>query len=334
MIHPAHAPHSVIPINPHPEKLYVVTSVFDPRRFHSRYKLYKNFAKHIEDGGAQLLTVEVALGNRPFEVTEAGNPWHLQLRTKADLWHKERAMNLGIQKLIHMVPDAKFIAWIDADITFARSDWAQETIQQLEHHPVVQMFGEATNLDPHYHGQWTCKSAFREFVESRKCSPDFYAKGTGGHPGLAWAATREALEIVGGLMDFCISGGADTHMANAFRGYWQKGDCNRETIAEFSPEFLNLVKAWSERAEKLGTNVGFVPGVVLHHWHGNSHQRGHISRWNAMQKHNFDPHRDIVFDTNGLYKFAGNKPLMEQELHASMSARNEDSVDVLHGKQT
>jgi hypothetical protein len=330
----AHAPFSVPPIQPHPDKLYVVTVIFSPRRYQARYRLYRTFEKMVADGGAQLLTVEIALGDRPFEVTSAANPWNIQLRTRSDLWHKERALNLGIQRLCQMVPEAKFIAWIDADVTFTRSDWAQETMQLLEHYPVVQMFGEATNLDPKEHAQWTCKSAFREFVETRAISPDFYANGTGGHPGLAWAATRAALDTVGGLMDFCVSGSADTYMANSLRGYWSKGDSNHKTITEFSPQFVNLVRIWAKRAEAFGTNVGYVPGTVFHHWHGNSFQRGHVTRWYAMQRHQFDPHRDIVMETNGLYRFAGNKPQMEMELHASMSGRNEDSIDVFGGRKT
>jgi hypothetical protein len=334
-LHPAHAPYSVVPIKPHPTPLFAVTVIFNPQRYLSRYRLYKAFAKHMADGGTQLLTVEIAFGDREFEVTELGNPWHLQLRTKSNLWHKERALNLGFARLTQLVPDWKFGAWIDADITFYRPDWAQETIHMLEHHPVVQMFGVAANMDPQGYRQWCCESAFRQFVEKRIGSgTDFYGKGVGGHPGLAWACTRSAFETMGGLIDFCPAGGGDTYMANALRGYWQKGDSNHKTITEFSPEFVREVNTWADRVAAFKQNVGYVHGTVAHHWHGNSFQRGHKIRWDALMKHQFNPRRDLEPDAQGLYRWTGNKPELEGIIQGSFIHRNEDSVDVIRGQQT
>lgn len=37
--------------------LYVVTTVFNARRWKSRYKLYRDFEKYVQDSGAKLLTV-------------------------------------------------------------------------------------------------------------------------------------------------------------------------------------------------------------------------------------------------------------------------------------
>ena len=60
-------------------------------------------------------------------------------------WHKENLVNLGIARLPR---DSRYVAWVDADLTFARHDWVQETIQQLQHYPIVQMFAEAHDLGP------------------------------------------------------------------------------------------------------------------------------------------------------------------------------------------
>ena len=58
---------------PLPEKLYVITPIFNPKRYAVRYELYRQFAKHIEESGAILITVELALRDHPFEVTEENN---------------------------------------------------------------------------------------------------------------------------------------------------------------------------------------------------------------------------------------------------------------------
>jgi len=145
--HPAHAPYSVPAILAFDDKLYVIAVVSNPVRYHSRYRLYRAFEKHVADAGAILLTVEMAFGGRPFEVTQAGNPLHVQLRSDFELWHKENLINIGISRL---PVEAQYIAWIDADVTFARPDWAQETIQQLQHYAVVQMFSQSTDLGPNH----------------------------------------------------------------------------------------------------------------------------------------------------------------------------------------
>jgi hypothetical protein len=332
---PAHAPYSIVPIQAHPDRLYVVTVIFNPRRFRSRYRLYRTFAKQMEDSGVQLLTVEIAFGDRPFEVTDAFNPWHLQLRTSMEMWHKERAINLGIRQLRKMVAQLKYVAWIDADVTFLNSDWAHETIQMLQHHPVIQLFGVAANLDPDGHVQWTCPSCFREFLfkgylqGASKLAPEY---STSGHPGLAWAATNQALLELGDLIDTCIAGSGDSHIANCLKGSWNQGvgEDSSATLNLFSKGFQEAIRDWGERAERYAGNVGFVTGTVAHHWHGRSETRGYKNRMDILQKWKFDPSVDLLLDeaSGGLYSFKGNKPGMEAEIKRTMILRNEDGVDV------
>jgi hypothetical protein len=57
---------------PDRDPLYVVTSVFNPLRYQSRIRLYRDFEKYVRDSGAILYTAEVAFGGREFTVTEAG----------------------------------------------------------------------------------------------------------------------------------------------------------------------------------------------------------------------------------------------------------------------
>jgi len=129
-------------------KLHVIAVVFNPLRFQSRYNLFRDFERHSRcNHDVDMKVVELALGNRPFEVTEAGNPNHWQIRTDQELWHKERMINIAVAKMLP--PDWQYVAWIDADITFLNPDWAHETMQQLQHYHVVQMFQHALDLDGH-----------------------------------------------------------------------------------------------------------------------------------------------------------------------------------------
>ena len=101
----------------------------------------------MDTSSAILHTVEVAFGGRHFEVTEPGNPNHLQLRIHMqELWLKECALNLLIADVIRRHPDAKYFAWVDADVLFSRADWAQETLHQLQHYHIVQMWSMCQDL--------------------------------------------------------------------------------------------------------------------------------------------------------------------------------------------
>jgi hypothetical protein len=304
---------------------YVITTIFNPHGFKSRARLYRDFARHMESSGAKLLTVEAAFGDHAFEVTDKLDPWNVQLRTNCVFWHKERLINLGKERLLQLVPDARNIGWFDADITFANPNWVAESVRKLMHHPVIQPFSQAVNLDSREEVMWTCPSSFRAFIEGRGYHqeppiplPYIYK----GHPGLAWAATREALDALGGLFDLCPAGSADTVMSNCLKGGW-----DIYLPAPPSPGMSQAIKRWAARCDRyVKANVGFTRGVCLHHWHGPSEKRGYEKRWSILSFHQFDPHEDVVLDSNGLYRWAGNKPRLEDDIRVSLSARNEDEI--------
>lgn len=305
------------------KQFYVVTTVFNPFNFESRTRLYEQFRQHIHASGAELFTVEIAFGGHDFKVTSPADEMNLQLRTDTVLWHKERALNLGIQRLRHIVHDAQFIGWFDADITFANEDWANESVHQLMHHHVIQPFSEAINLNKNGEYMWNCASSFAHFIHSRgfhQHPPIPVSYTHRGHPGLAWAATAAALDKLGGLYDTSISGSADTVMSNALKGDW--------TVylpAPPSQGMIDSMKRWAARCDKfIKTNIGYTRGAVLHHWHGKSDNRGYDKRWSILSFHQFDPTEDLIVGSNGLYQWAGNKPQLEDDTRLSLGARNED----------
>lgn len=304
--------------------LYVITPIFNPFGFKSRYRLYENFKKHMADSGVKLFTVEAAFGNKPFVVTSPHDRMNLQLRTDQVMWHKERLINLAYNELKHRVPDVKFIGWFDSDITFVRPDWAEDTVHALSHLQVIQPFAQAINLDANEEAMWTCPSSFRSYIEGRGFhqEPPLPVSYTyKGHPGLAWAATREALDALGGLYDRCVAGSADTIMSNAL-----KGDFSVYLPGAPSEGMISSMKRWADKAtEVVRGRIGFTRGAVMHHWHGASEQRGYEKRWDIMSFHKFNPSVDIATTESGLYGWAGNKPRLEDDIRFSLGSRNEDA---------
>lgn len=301
------------------DKFWVVTVVSNPARYRSRYELFQRFRESIKEKGVNLLVVEVAFGDRPFEVTTADNPHDVQLRTWDELWHKENMINIGISRLPH---DWEYVAWIDADIEFMRHDWVEETIHQLQHHYVVQMFQNAVDLGPtgevikvHDGFMWSYKN--------RKPLPDPKKNYPHWHPGYAWAARREAIDHLGGLLDIPILGAADHHMAWALIG-----NVLKFTPKKISDGYKRHLQVWEDRAiTHLHKDVGFVPGSIYHHWHGKKKDRRYVERWQILVSHGYDPDYDVKRDWQGLLAFSEQGERMRADIREYFWIRNEDSID-------
>lgn len=304
--------------------LYVIAVISNPVRYKSRYKLYNDFAKHVQDAGAVLVTVEAAYGDRPHEVTTSTNPLHIQVRVEDELWHKENMINLGISRL---PSDWEYVAWIDADVVFTRPDWVQETIHQLQHYDVVQMFSETIDIDDTYHivnknGSYRTKGMVYNYIHNDVDIVDAYHKHTG-HCGYAWAATRFAIETVDLLLDFAILGSADFHMACAFLS-----DIEISINHQFSDEYKKALRQWGKRAKKLRHNVGYVEGLLVHNWHGKKSSRGYQTRWKVLVEHQYDPTKDIRKDWQGMLYLVDHEDdrsyKLRNDLRKYFRSRNED----------
>jgi hypothetical protein len=87
------------------------------------------------------------------------------------------------------------------------------------------------------------------------------------------------------------------------------------------------IKTWAAKCDRyVRGNLGFVRGSCLHHWHGRSEARGYEKRWSILSFHQFDPAEDLTVDSQGLYKWAGNKSRLEDDIRLSLSLRNEDEI--------
>ncbi len=343
-IHPAHAPHSVPALKPYPDKLWVVTAIANPMRYHSRYRLYRAFEKQIADSGAELVTVEMAFGGREFEVTQCDNAHHIRVRGQHELWYKENLLNLGIARL---PPEAQYIAIVDADFTFARPDWAQETLQQLQHYQAVQMYSDIQYIGPESQPVSKGQSYVQLWLEgkllrgvngsarhvSAKCPPEYgYGYGAGrfayGPPGGAWAFRREALDRLGGLIDFVIHGGGDHYMTLALIGQLELF-----LPGKFHECFKHQLMEWQRRAERhIRRNVGVVPGLVIHHWHGKKINRKYSDRVRIVIDNDFNPLTDIKRDAQGLWQLEddGSERFLKLRdgLRNYFRTRSEDSIDL------
>ena len=300
------------PIDTH---LHVVIVVSNPCLFRRRYDLAREFIERMQhDPSIILYIVETIYDNQSFAVTSADNPRHLQLTASVPLWHKENMINLGVRRLL---PDGwKAMAWIDADIEFENATWASDTLKVLNgSRDIVQIFSHAVDMDHLGQGM----SVFNSFgYQYAKGHPYVNVGINYWHPGFAWACTREAYEKMGGLYQVSILGSGDNIMALALIKSGLKA------LNEISNQsYKDTVYAYQERVK--GLRLGYVPGVILHHFHGSKKNRKYTERWKILIKYDYSPDRDLDYLPNGVICPSKECPTeMLTEIMTYFAERNED----------
>lgn len=335
--------------HPHPHKpaadlshFYVVTVISNPVRYKRRYELYWQFAEMIKDAGVNLITVEQAFGNRPFMVTESGNPNHVQVRSFEELWHKENMINLGIQRAKQVDPLVREIAWIDADVMPMRPaiHWIEETWHLLQHYEFVQMFSHVINFGPSNEPISGAQNSFVynyiqngfKVVKSKQVVHHTLGGHSGriteGRTGFAWAANISALDQVGGLIDFCILGSGDWHMAHGLVGAMEKWNDEYKNLSSYARKLLH----WQSRCETwIKRDVGCVQDTIGHWFHGKLVNRQYATRGQILIGNHYNPDTDIKYDSQGLLQLETHSPRqikLRDQIRGYFKARNEDSIDL------
>ncbi len=311
--------------------LHVACAYSNPLRWRTRRVLMNDFRQHMQASPNVVLHAgELAYGDRPFEVT-GGDPLDVQLRTSHELWHKENLLNLLIRRF---PPDWEYGAVIDVDFHMTRRDWALEAIHQLQHFDFVQLFSSYADLSAEHRPYRITPSFAFQHVNQRngisKCPPSGSYGSTGpGATGGAWAFRRSAFDTVGGLLDVCILGSADWHMAFGLVG---KANTAPE-IKRCSAPYMEAVRHWQDRASLLKENIGFVENHAIHHFHGSKVFRAYGDRWKILRDHSYNPATDIVPDWQGVWQLAGNKPRLRDDIRKYFRARNEDDPALRGGER-
>jgi hypothetical protein len=306
-------------------ELHVITTISNPLRYDSRFRLYEEFRKRFASEGVRFYTVELAFEENGFVVTDSGNERHFQVRSRDVIWHKENLINIALKWL---PSDWKYAAWVDADISFVRPDWIDQTLEQLKHNTFVQMFSHVIDLGPAFEPLRTYEGfAYRHLQSS---VPGANQTGHGveyptpkkkiGQTGYAWAARRDALEAVGGLIDWSILGANDYYMALAL-----VGEVDPQGTRMPESNYARMFMEWQNRCVGHGCTIGYLNNSLLHYWHGNRRDRGYDTRWQILANHAFDPATDLHRNIQGVLEVADTKPGLREAIRTYFMTRNEDS---------
>lgn len=322
--------------HPHPfrpaadlDKFYVVTVISNPVRFMRRYELYWRFAEMCRCAGVHLVTVEQAFGERPWMVTVPDNPLNVQVRSYEELWLKENMINLGIERAREH--GATKIAWVDADCAPMQPPrrWFEETWHALQHYEFCQMWSSMVDLDENQRivaqGVSFMNNYLRFGTGAPKTQHETGYSVSWGRPGLAWAANVDALDKVGGLIDFTILGSGDWYAARALVGQ----------LDEVIPKgvlvpYYEKIRQWGVLCERwIKRDVGMVQGSMWHDWHGTHKNRQYDTRDQILVRADFNPDTDLKYDSYGLLQLETWEPRqirLRDEIRGYFRQRNEDGL--------
>lgn len=304
--------------------LDVVTCISNPFKYKSRYGLYRNFEKYIlSHENVRLHTVELCYGDRAPEISYADpRTNYTVLRCSHTLWHKENLLNIAIQKL---PTDSKYVAILDADIQFARPDWVDEGIHLLQIFDMLQPWTVAYDLDYKYEIYKSHRGLIKAYYDGKLDIPNLSYSGPGNafHPGYAVLARKDALDKLGGLIDFSILGSADRNCWLGILGLMQKSYHH-----DIHPNYKMMLDNWGDNAlATLKKNVGYMDGALLHHYHGSKVHRAYVSRWEILTSNKFDPLKDIKKNSDGVWQLSDHNIKLRDDLRTYFTNRYEDDVE-------
>lgn len=273
------------------DKLHVIIVISNPCFYAKRYRLLNDFVKRMENEESDVLVyiVEIVYPNQKFMVTSSDNKRHLQLNAETPIWHKENMVNLGVKNLLPK--DYHAFAWVDADIEFESTTWATDCLKILNGtRDVVQLFSHCVDMDQDKMNL----NIFNGFGYSFEKNKAYTQKGQDyWHPGYAWAITRRAYNKIGGLYDKGVLGSGDSIMALSF--------INRVkymTNEEYNPDYNQSMLDFQVKAKTL--RLGYVPGIIRHHFHGSKVNRRYTERWKILMNWEYSPKNSLFYTPSGV----------------------------------
>jgi hypothetical protein len=299
--------------------IYVILPYFNFCKYNNRKRLFIEFIermKHVK--GIKLVVAEGILRGDSTDLPAKipGVFQHHVFRYDHVFWLKENLINMAVRRL----PDTwRHMAWIDADLTFVNDNWVQDTIKAFNKYDVVYLWETCINLGENKEAVDKPDKSFGYMHVSSGHPYHPKAKYGFWHPGYAVACTRKAFEKMCGLIDFAILGSGDRHMALALIG-----KVEWSAPGNIHEGYLIRLKAFQDRCK--GLTLGYVPGTIIHHWHGDKVNRKYVERWDILTKNKYNPQLDIKRGTDGLIGYTHDGLRLQTQILQYFKGRLEDGA--------
>lgn len=285
-------------------KSAVITCYFNPEGYRSRIENFAIFARAMHRRRIPLYAAEAVFPDQQSTISKYAQT--LTVRCEAVLWQKESLLNL----LLRQLDDSyEAVVWCDADVLFEEPFWFKRLGPALAKYAVVQPFSEALRLPRGARRATGNAERFASFGAVYAQEPQLLLRGdfaAHGHTGFAWAARREVLAGKG-LYDAMIAGSGDHVMAHAFAGDFSSR-CIRRIMADNEPHIAHFARWANQVYPQVRGRLGFLPGRLLHLWHGETEHRRYVERNRELAAFGFNPERHLERDARGLWTWRRSNP--------------------------
>lgn len=306
-------------------EIWAITSFFNPARYYRRRENFREFRNRL---GIPLLAVELGF-DQQFELRD-DDAEILIRKTGGDvMWQKERLLNIALTAL---PASCRYVAWIDSDLIFARSDWPALAVRALEVAPLVQLFSNLYLLARGVQDKMTnttsveaCLPALGKGIRSGRSARECFAETRAGSAHAysaspAWAMRRDVLSSFG-FYDACILGGGDSALICAMLGFPDHVVLRHHMNAPRAEHYLEWAKPV---AACVGADFAMLDGAAFHLWHGSIADRRYADRHVAFGRFDFDPTRDIAAQPSDAWRWNTDRPDMHAHVAAYFASRFED----------
>jgi hypothetical protein len=301
-----------------------ITAYFNPAKYRNKLKNYHIFREKSKSQGLNLITIELAFNDHPFELGNDDSEIIIQIRGNNNniLWQKERLINIGIENL---PSECTKFAWLDADIIFEDNDWIRKAADHLNNYNIIQLFDEVVFLEknklsaPRKDNIKKTNIHYRPNSSSPGIASTFKNQNNfSGHPGFAWAARKEI---------FSSSGLFDRNPLNCSDGLMFYAFSNHKYLFSkyLSQNVIKDFLAWSIQVQhNADGKINYLPGKIYHLWHGNEKNRLYGSLNKILTELSFDSNKDITIDNNKLFSWTSNNPKLKKKIFNYFKIRNEE----------
>ena len=140
------------------------------------------------------------------------------------------------------------------------------------------------------------------------------------HPGYAWACTRYAYDMMGGIFDKGVLGSSDDHMMKAWLG---ESAWITSVHGQCSQDYKDCVEAFTFGCLRI--KVGYTQGVIKHYYHGSKKNRKYRERWDILIKHCYSPNKHLIKNVHGILVPTKECPQgLLEDIMSYFKERNED----------
>jgi hypothetical protein len=312
-----------------PHDFWAITAFFNPMGWQSRLANYRTFREHLS---IPLVAVELGY-NGQFQLTPADADILIQIPGHDVMWQKERLLNIALDAV---PPEIERIACLDSDVVFDRADVWLAADHTLDHCPIAQLFSHVEYLPLHDSRDrnrirqtitpapgfsWLRELGYSplELCKPTWANSDDYPPVT---YGLGWAFRRGLFADLGLYDPWIVGGGTRVHFYAAHGLLKEAADA-----FQFRPAMSDHFNDWAEDFHAaVDGNWGYVPGSVMHLWHGTPARRKHRQRYTEFAQFDFDPTLDLTIDDDGAWRWNRDNRPMHRYLREYIAGRREDDL--------